>query len=97
MIYTSLISSIELLSYFFALVIIPLFLFSGIFFPFGDLPTAARWFGWFTPLYHGVELLRALLLTSSPATSIGHALWLLGFSALLFPLAINLFRRRLEV
>jgi ABC-2 type transporter len=57
MIYTSLISTIELLSYFFALVITPLFLFGGIFSPFGDLPAAARWFGWFTPLYHGVELL----------------------------------------
>jgi len=95
LIYTALIPQIEQFSYFFTLFITPLFLFSGVFFPFENLPTAARWFGWLTPLHHGVEVLRALILTGTPATATRHALWLLVFSALLFPLAVNLFRRRL--
>ena len=97
MIYTMLIPQIDLFSYFFTLVITPLFLFSGIFFPFENLPAAARWLGWLTPLHHGVELLRSLVLSGAPAAAAGHALWLAGFSALLFPPAVNLFRRRLIV
>jgi lipooligosaccharide transport system permease protein len=95
LIYTALIPQIEQFSYFFTLFITPLFLFSGVFFPFENLPTAARWVGWLAPLHHGVEVLRALILTGTPAAAAGHALWLLVFSALLFPPAVNLFRRRL--
>jgi lipooligosaccharide transport system permease protein len=97
MIYTALIPQIDLFSYFFTLVIVPLFLFSGIFFPFENLPAAARWLGWFTPLHHGVELLRALVLYGAPGAATRHGLWLAGFSTLLFPPAVNLFRRRLVV
>jgi lipooligosaccharide transport system permease protein len=95
LIYTSLIPQIEQFSYFFTLFVTPLFLFSGVFFPFEDLPIAARWFGWITPLHHGVEVLRALVLAGDPAAAAGHVLWLAVFSALLFPIAVNLFRRRL--
>jgi lipooligosaccharide transport system permease protein len=95
LVYTALIPQIEQFSYFFTLFITPLFLFSGVFFPFEDLPVAARWFGWLTPLHHGVETLRALTLTGKPAVAASHALWLLVFSALLFAPAVNLFRRRM--
>ncbi|MGH8907731.1 MAG: ABC transporter permease [Egibacteraceae bacterium] len=97
MVYTGLVSKIELFTYFFTLFITPLFLFSGIFFPFQNLPAVARWVAWLTPLHHGVETLRALMLTGDVPTAVAHALWLLAFSALLFPPAINLFRRRLIV
>jgi lipooligosaccharide transport system permease protein len=97
MIYTGLVSRIESFGYFFTLFITPLFLFSGIFFPFGNLPAVARLFGWLTPLHHGVEMLRALLLMGDGATAAVHALWLLVFSTLSFPLAVNLFRRHLVV
>lgn len=94
MIYTSLVQDIELFTYFFTLFVTPLFLFSGIFFPFENLPAAGRLFGWLTPLHHGVEALRALLLTGDVSVAAAHMLWLALFSALLFPLAVNLFRRR---
>ena len=42
--------------------ITPLFLFSGTFFPISSLPQALQVFAWFTPLFHGVELTRALSL-----------------------------------
>jgi lipooligosaccharide transport system permease protein len=95
LIVTSLIPSIDLYSYFFTLFVTPLFLFSGIFFPISDLPDALQPVAWLTPLLHGVELLRALCLSGNLAAAAGHALWLACFSALLYPPAINLLRRRL--
>jgi lipooligosaccharide transport system permease protein len=94
-IFTSLVPQIDLFSYFFTLFITPLFLFSGIFFPVDDLPGAVQPIAWFTPLHHGVELLRALCLTGDLISAGGHALWLVAFCALLAPPAINLMRRRL--
>lgn len=40
-------------------------------------------------------MMRGLVLTGNLAAAAGHALWLLVSSALLFPPAINLMRRRL--
>jgi lipooligosaccharide transport system permease protein len=42
------------------LVILPMFLFSGTFFPLDSLPPAAQFAVQVTPLYHGVDLLRTL-------------------------------------
>jgi lipooligosaccharide transport system permease protein len=44
------------------LVVLPMFLFSGTFFPLDGLPDIVRFIVYLTPLYHGVELLRALSL-----------------------------------
>ena len=42
--------------------IMPLFLFSGTFFPINSLPDALQALAWLTPLFHGVALTRALSL-----------------------------------
>ncbi|HVL99387.1 MAG TPA: ABC transporter permease [Egibacteraceae bacterium] len=97
MIVTTLMPGIDFFSYFFTLFITPLFLFSGIFFPVEVLPAAAQPIAWLTPLHHGVEIVRALLLTGEVRAVAGHALWLAVFSALLYAPAVNLFRRRLVV
>ncbi len=39
--------------------VVPLFLFSGTFFPVSTLPAALRPLAWLSPLWHGVELARA--------------------------------------
>jgi Nod factor-specific ABC transporter NodJ protein len=95
LIFTALIRDIELYTYFFNVFIIPLFLFSGIFFPVADLPVWAQAVAWATPLYHGVEMSRALVLTGELTVALAHIGWLLAFSALLLPPALNLFSRRL--
>jgi lipooligosaccharide transport system permease protein len=46
----------------FRFVITPLFLFSGVFFPVTRLPWALQMLAPLTPLYHGVELVRGLVL-----------------------------------
>ncbi|MEV7571659.1 ABC transporter permease [Pseudarthrobacter sp. NPDC089323] len=38
------------------LIVMPLFLFSGTFFPLDTLPPAVRWIGWISPIWHGTEL-----------------------------------------
>ena len=37
-------------------IVMPLFLFSGTFFPLDNLPLAVRWIGWISPIWHGTEL-----------------------------------------
>jgi lipooligosaccharide transport system permease protein len=46
----------------FRFVVNPLFLFSGTFFPLTQLPQPVEAFAWATPLFHGVELIRGLIL-----------------------------------
>ena len=80
------------------LIIAPMFLFSGTFFPLERLPPALRWIGWISPLWHGTQLGRiAAFGLSEPA-------WLvaahLAFLALLLALGLALswssFERRLS-
>lgn len=46
----------------FRFVINPLFLLSGTFFPLTQLPESLQAIAWLTPLFHGVELIRGLIL-----------------------------------
>lgn len=39
-------------------VVMPLFLFSGTFFPLESLPVWLQWIGWISPLWHGTQLAR---------------------------------------
>lgn len=55
--------------------VMPLFLFSGAFFPLSQLPAGLRPVAWATPLWHGVELCRSLALGTVEA---GPALLHLG-------------------
>lgn len=76
--------------------LIPLFLFSGTFFPVTQLPVGLRVVAEATPLYHGVALCRDLTLgrwTSIPDA--GHVAYLVGLVALGFVVARWSFRRRL--
>lgn len=45
----------------FRLGVVPMFLFSGAFFPVSQLPQAFEWVAHVTPLYHGVELTRGVM------------------------------------
>jgi lipooligosaccharide transport system permease protein len=55
--------------------ITPLFLFSGTFFPISNLPAAIQPIAWLSPLWHGVEVSRALALGTiggAPALAVAH-------------------------
>ncbi len=62
--------------------IMPLFLFSGTFYPIESLPAVVQPLAWITPLYHGVALARGLSLGTigqAPGMALIHLLVLLGF------------------
>jgi lipooligosaccharide transport system permease protein len=58
-------------------VILPMFLFSGTFFPVSQLPAVLRALAYLTPLWHGVDLARSLALGHPPgARALGHLAYL---------------------
>jgi lipooligosaccharide transport system permease protein len=92
---TSITPSIDMFNIPFFLVITPMFLFSGTFFPVDALPPYAAHIAAAMPLYHLAELCRAACLGRLNAASLGHAAVLLGFFAAFLPLALAGMRRRL--
>ncbi|MFL5908246.1 MAG: ABC transporter permease [Solirubrobacterales bacterium] len=93
--FTTLIPKIDLYSYFFTLGVTPMFLFSGIFFPFNQLPDWVHVVAWFMPLYHLVEITRGLATGPEAALIAIHAGWLLLVTAALFPIPVRALRRKL--
>jgi lipooligosaccharide transport system permease protein len=79
-------------------VVIPMFMFSGTFFPIDELPAVFELIAYVTPLWHGVDLARELSLgTAAVGSGLLHAgylgLWVLAGTAV----AGVTFRRRLRV
>jgi len=84
------------LSSMFRFVIIPLFLFSGTFFPVTQLPAGIRWIAYVTPLWHGVMLCRGLALGAlTPLAALGHTTVLLAYLLVGGFVAIAFYRRKL--
>lgn len=82
----------------FRLGVVPLFLFSGVFFPLAQLPVGLRLLAWVTPLWNGVALCRPLAEgTVSAAALAGHLAYLVGVAAAGVVAARVTFRRRLRV
>lgn len=77
--------------------IIPLFLFSGTFFPISQLPAVLQPIAWITPLWHGVALCRDLALSRGSAVVIlGHAAYLLALTIVGVVVAQRVYARRLR-
>ena len=80
----------------FRFVILPMFLFSGTFFPIENLPTPLELLAYLTPLWHGVSLCRQLTLGDVEAWSaVGHLAYLLAFTAAGLVAARYTYRKRL--
>jgi len=76
--------------------IVPMFLFSGTFFPISQLPSALEVVAYLTPLWHGVDLCRTLCLgTAGLLASLGHVLYLGAWFVVGWWLAMKAFRKRL--
>jgi len=76
--------------------VLPLFLFSGAFFPLTQLPAAVRPVAYALPLWHGVALCRALALgRAGLAASLGHAAVLAAYGLAGAIASVIAFRRRL--
>ncbi|TMK74672.1 MAG: ABC transporter permease [Actinobacteria bacterium] len=84
-----------LYSYFFTLGITPMFLFSGIFFPFDRLPGWVEAVAWLTPLYHLVEITRGMANGPDGVQILIHTAWLAAVSAALFTIPVRALRAKL--
>jgi lipooligosaccharide transport system permease protein len=96
MAFTVTIDSDQPINVVFRFVMTPLFLFSGTFFPWQQLPAWMHPVAFATPLWQGVELSRELTLGTADAGSVLlHLGYLLAALALAYGLARRNFRRRL--
>jgi lipooligosaccharide transport system permease protein len=96
--YSALIRVDSYLAILFRLGVIPMSLFSGVFFPVESLPEMLRWLAYALPLWHGVDLSRAATLGVAPAWPVtGHVLYLALWAAAGWLLAHRQFTRRLVV
>lgn len=81
----------------FRLVLIPMTLFSGTFFPVDRLPVWVQPVAWASPLWHGTELARAAALGGgAPLPLLGHAAFLVALVTAGSAVAVARFRRRLH-
>ena len=80
------------------LILVPLFLFSGTFFPVAQLPTWLQYVADATPLYHGVSLCRDLTLGQIHAAGdLAHGAYLVALAGLGLWAALRTYRSRLVV
>lgn len=90
------------LSTLFRFLLVPLFLFSGTFFPISQLPDYLEPIAYATPLFHGVELVRKIALPDAgPDIVTGlpiwlHVIYLIAMLAVGLYLAIRLLDRRIR-
>jgi lipooligosaccharide transport system permease protein len=77
--------------------VVPLFLFSGTFFPISQLPAWLQGLAWASPLWHGVDLCRDLVLDQLEWLDLLHVGYLAVLLVVGLWLADRSFRRRLVV
>jgi lipooligosaccharide transport system permease protein len=76
--------------------LIPLFLFSGTFFPVTQLPRWLQFIAYATPLYHGVALCRGVVLGDlGLVAGVVHVAYLVVLVAIGYVLAVRSYRKRL--
>ena len=80
------------------LLLVPLFLLSGAFFPVANLPAVLEWVARVLPLWHGVDLTRMLVLGQvRTGVALGHLAYLVVLSLAGWALAVRRLDKRLEV
>lgn len=88
-------SGYDFFSYYMTLLLTPMMMLSGVFFPVWRLPEAVQAVAQALPLYHGVELVRPLLAGTWPVHVLLHLAVLAAYAIAGFYLATVLTRRRL--
>lgn len=92
-IWVGLVPNIDSFNYYFSLIITPLFLFSGVFFPLSGLPTFVQVLAWGSPLYHTANLTRGLVMGNVGIHLLWNFIWLVVVAAILMPVALRLMHR----
>ena len=85
----------DFFTYFFTLVLTPMLLFSGVYFPVEQMPAWLATIAGFLPLKHAIDIARPLMLDRVPDAIVLHVGVLLFYAALAYYVALVLTRRRL--
>jgi lipooligosaccharide transport system permease protein len=92
---TTLAKSYDFFVYYFTLLITPMMLVSGVFFPIDQLPQAVQGVASFLPLVHGTELARGIALGTPVERPIVNVLVLATYGIVGVSVAVRLAQRRL--
>jgi len=92
---TALAPNYDFFMYYFSLLITPMVLLSGVFYPASALPQLLQHIGGVLPLHHAISLARPLVYGHVPADILLHVGVLAGYALAGFHLAVILVRRRL--
>jgi len=96
LIMTALAPGYDFFMYYFTLVITPMVILCGVFFPVAQLPVWLQSVSAFLPLTHAITLARSLLSNTLPPQIILHIAVLVAYALCGFYVALVLFRRRLS-
>jgi len=97
LIMSSLAGSYDFFSYYFVLIITPMFILCGVFYPVETLPESVHGIVQFLPLTHGVYLTRGLVAGAELAQPWLHIGVLAGYALVTYVIAVALVRRKLLV
>ncbi len=92
---TSMVPSINSFNYYITLGVIPMQLFSGVFFPVSSLSDTLRWITYLSPFYPCVQLMRSLYQGWISIDLLGYLIWILALAAIAYLFAVTMMRRRL--
>jgi lipooligosaccharide transport system permease protein len=84
----------DFFSFYMTLIMTPMMMISGVFFPIDQLPAPLTAVAKALPLYHGVEIVRPLVAGRPPEGLLLHAAVLVGYAAAGYAIAITFARRR---
>jgi lipooligosaccharide transport system permease protein len=85
----------DFFTYFFTLVLTPMLLLSGVYFPVGQMPAWLAQAANLLPLKHAIDLARPLMMGEVPGDILLHVAVLAAYAAIAFYVALVLTRRRL--
>jgi len=96
LIMTALAPSYDFFMYYFTLVITPMMMLSGVFFPVSQLPAALQSVAILLPLTHAIDMVRPLLNGIVPESILLHITVIVAYTLTGFYLSLVLFRNRLS-
>ena len=94
--YMTFIPAISYVDYFFTVIMTPMFLFAGTFFPVSQLPGWAQKIAYMMPLYHIVNVTRALSSGENLQTIPGDLLWLLICGTVFYVFSLHRMNKRMR-
>jgi lipooligosaccharide transport system permease protein len=92
---TSFVPSINSFNYYITLGVIPMQLFSGVFFPVSSMSETMRYITYLSPFYPCVQLMRSLFNGTVGMEQLGYLIWILAIATLAYAIAVHQMRKRL--